>query len=296
MRIKYPFNNNFEVYNQEEKNELSKLNFLLTNNNGDFLELGILNPVSKFFGLNVFNEEKKQHFKFLDQIIPQGLEVEEVEFLGYKVKRKFKSKFSENIDVIVEDTIKTDSFGDEGELKYDDNGILKEQFAGGEVEKFPQDSFYLGPSGGMIYEISNFDGKVLFDLDMKELNDFDEWGREYKVEFENGIVLVEFVKKKDDIEEYKQYFGLKAVNFSFDFIKDFIEKNYGYSEQREYNGKRFIYRLLTANVLDYKRFIIGAGFSKEEVFNQINLLEFHQSELEKLDESFDSSFFKDNHF
>lgn len=246
MNVKYRLSGNEFNFKQTETDEVKKLNFLLSNNKGDFLNLGVSENSSKFQGLNVLRKEDFVFFKFLEAIVPKGLEVEEVEYLGYKVKRYFKSNF-----------------------------------AIGETGDAPCDVFYLGPTGGVIYEIQNFDGEVFFDIDMRSFYDFKDEGRFYFVNETNGVVLVEYEKKDEKGDtEYKLYFGIKAVNFLHEIIGEWQKREYFYSKQRGSLSERYVYRLLSAKVDTDKKFIIGAGFSEEEVLKQIELLEFHQNELE----------------
>lgn len=250
MRIRYNIANDFYTYEQLDKSELSKLNFLLTNNKGDFLNCGIIKNSSKFQGLNICNPKTLEMFKIIDEIVIGNLQVEEVEYEGYRVSRKFASLVTQSIE-----------------------GVEKN------LEKQTCDKFYLGPSGGMIYEIQNFDGSILLDLDMRKLNDFDNWGREYKVYKEDGIVFVEYTKKNEKQETYKVYLGIKAPNFSYDLIEEWKEKEYEYSKLRNTEYKRFIYRVMRINILESKKIIFGCSFSQRDVIDQINLLENHKDEL-----------------
>ena len=72
----------------------------------------------------------------------------------------------------------------------------------------------------MIYEIFNYEGDIVFDLDIKKLNDFDEWGREYNVYNEDGIVYVEYTKKKKEKRKIINYvLELRLLIFNMIYYK-----------------------------------------------------------------------------
>lgn len=261
MNIKYVFPNSYYNFEQDNKEHLENLSFLLTNQKGDFLINGIEKNSTKYQGFNICDSKTQEIFKIIDEIIPKGLEVDSVEYNGYEVKRIFKSKFTESL-VEVEGEKST-------EIKND--SIIT------------SDKFYLGQNGGFIYHISNFEGKILVNLDMRGANDFDKWGRDYKIKSENGIIFVEYTKKSDDNSEYKLYLGIKASNFLCDLVENWEERTYSYSKKRGSLDTLYIYNLLNAKINGNKKIIFGAGFSKEEVVSQINLLEFHEDELTGLD-------------
>ncbi len=282
MRISYILNNQTYSYEQNDLVELSKLNFLLTNEKGDFLNLGVKNNNCKFQGLNIFNSEQKEIFKFIEEIIPVKLRTFEVINEGYRITRIFNSKFMKPTKIIVSDSNKQDSlFGEEGKLEYDENGNILEKL---DVKspKIPKDHFYVGPSGGMIYEIENFSGNLLIDIDMKKRDDYSTIGRIYNVYKKDNVIMIEYTKNKENNTEidYKQYLGIKSTNFEYEFIKEWTEKNYEYSKVRNSLSSWYIYRLMKIKIRENKRLIFGTGFTEEEVLKQISLLEQHETELE----------------
>lgn len=263
MKIIYDLDNESFTYEQKEGQEIAKLNFLLTNNKGDFLNLGAISNSCKFQGFNVCHQNS-EIYKFLDEIVVCKMNTEEVVYGGYFARRDFIS------DLVTE--------------------VLEESKRENlEFRESAYDRFFLGPTGGIIYEIGNFNGDFYIDLDLRKLSDFDEWGRNYKVYKKDGVVLVEYIKKTLEKEDYKMYFGVKAVNFSYELLEEFVKKEYSYSRQRNSSYERYVFRLMKVNVTDNKQLICGAGFSEEEVLEQIFLLEFHKTELS----SFDRNQYKD---
>ncbi len=271
MKINYNLaNENFSYKNVENEEEIKKLNFLLTNNKGDYLNLGIDKNSCKYNGLNICRSEDMKIFKILDEMILENVKCMDISYNGFKIFKKYSSNLSSNLEVLDEN-------------KINDNSLQNDK-------NLCNDSYYLGPTGGVVYEISNYEGLISFDFDMRELNDFDEWGREYNVYIENGIIIIEFTKKKGDLEEYKLYAGIKTPNILYEIKNQWVEKEYEYSKKRNSLYKRYVFRAFNLIINDHKKIIISSGFSKEEIFKQINLLEHHQKELEKFDENFVNDF------
>ncbi len=264
MKINYHLPNQSYSFDQVDPKEIENLNFLLSNNKGDFVNLGLNKNTSKFQGWNVINQDSLKVFKILDEILPKEMEVDEIDFYSYKASRKFASKFSENVSYTIDEHGNSDHI--EQKIK-------------------TTDTFYLGPAGGVVYEIKNFDSELDIDLDCKELNDFDEWGRDYNVFKENGILFVEFTKNSGDNDNYKLWFGIKASNFLYNLKKEWVKKEYEYSKQRNSLHKRYVYRLMSISVKESKILFMGSGFSKEDVATQIALLETHKDELEGFDKT-----------
>lgn len=150
------------------------------------------------------------------------------------------------------------------------------------------DSFYLGPTGGIIYEYANADKEIFLDLDCHKYGDFDEWGRNYSVSIEEDILYVHYKKELDSSKEYELHFGVDISSLSYDLKQEWISKEYSYSKEREYNGERYIYRLLSLSDGSQK-VICGASKSKSEVKNQILLLRDHEKELKNFDKELDKN-------
>ncbi len=262
MKITYKLKNQITSYEEKDSIEVLKSNFLLTNSKGDFLNLGIQKNSSKFQGYYYCNSQTLEMFKLLDEIILKDLEIDEVEYSGFKVVRKFNSKFISQDDK-KENTI---------------------------------DSFYLGPTGGFIYEIKNYEGDLFIDLDIRKQFDFDKWGRDYKIYKENGIIIVEYTKSNQESEDYKLFLAIKSQNFLYKLIEKWEEKNYEYSKIRNTESKLFIFKLMKIQIQNSKKIYFGASKSKEEALNQISLLEQHELELKSFDKDIFTELTKNKNF
>jgi glycogen debranching enzyme len=293
MRISYFLNGQEYEFNSLNREENKKLNGVLSNPKGDFFTIPAYENVSKFQGFNICDPKTFKLFKIIESIKPKGFNVEKISTDGINVKRFFKSQIVSSMRIPVMDnhTHTDQTFGERGDLEYDEEGVLSENVPD-HHKQVPEEKIYLGPTGGFIYEIDNFDGSVDIDLDMREFHDFDKWGRNYETYVKGGVFFVKYSKGED----YNLYLGIKAVNFSYDLIKEWIKKEYSYSKQRGSLWEWYIYRLMEFHVDGNKKLIFGAGFSESEVVEQIVLLEEHQKELEKFDEDFIKAVTKDVDF
>lgn len=283
MKIYYDLGNQIYSYTQTNPDEIKKLNFILTNSNGSYLNFGAQNNSCKFQGLNIYNEKTKNIHKFVEEIIPKNLTLKEISYEGNKVVRIFNPIKTSPTNIIVNEKNKADQlFGEEGKLKYNENGILEEEI-NVPSQITPKDSFYLGPSGGMIYEIQNFKGDLIIDIDMKLRDDFQTEGRQHNIYKENEITIVEYTKTNKDNSQYKQYLTIKSTNLKSTPIEEWTKKEYDYSKERNTLYEWYIFRLLKANVDNSKKIFFGTGFTKEEALNELTLLELHQNELENYD-------------
>jgi len=264
MKINYDLLGEVYTYEQIDSLESSKLNFLLTNSKGDFANFGVLNNSCKFQGFSIYSKENEL-YKFIDEILVVGMKPKSITYGGYFARRDFISN-------LTQETLK-DSIVDN--IDYTDSSF---------------DRFYLSGAGGMTYEIGNFSGEIIIDLDMRKLSDFEVWGRNYNVYKKEGVVFVEYTKKIGDVDAYKLYFGVKAINFSYELISEFVKKEYSYTKSRNSDFERYVYRLMKINISENKLIYFGAGFSEQEVLEQIYLLEFHKFELI----NYDKNLFSDN--
>ncbi len=279
MNIRYNFKENFYNYSQNNPREIDKLSFLLTNIKGDFLNLGFYKNSLKNQGYNYLDLDSNKFYKFIDMIIPNSLEVKEVIYEGFKVKRKFRSKLIENLT----EELDSNSF------IINNNENNKNNVETNKIEVF--DSFYLSPTGGLIYEIENYEGNISLKVDFREMNDFSTIGRYYNSYKKDGILFLEYTKKDSRDESktnYKLIMGIKTVNFDYSIIGEWEEMIYSYSKNRSSKYSLYIYDYLRINVDcigSNKRILFGFGFTEEEVKSQIELIEKYQNDLENMDKN-----------
>ena len=229
MFIDYVMGGKNHTFKQVSEKDLLNLNFLLTNSKGDYLNLGVEYNSCKYQGFNVCKNSTVEIFKFIEAIFPIGVDVDRVKYTGNSIERTFKSKFTEELNYISDSNSESEDF------------FSKEKTS-------TKDSFFVGPTGGLIYEINNFEGQLVLDLDMKKKNDFNKSGRDYNVFSEGGVVYVEFTKKNGKYS-YKQFMAVKAQNFSYDLVEKFVTKHYKFTRLQKSDWRWSVFRLMNINVL-----------------------------------------------
>ena len=141
MFIDYILRDKIHTFEQFSKEDLMSLNFLLTNSKGDFLNLGVNSNSCKYQGFSVCKTSTVEIFKFIESIVPTGVVVDRVSYFGDRVERTFKSSFTQEINYTYSDSETPDDF-----LSDTDEFFSKDKIA-------TKDSFFVGPTGGLIYEI-----------------------------------------------------------------------------------------------------------------------------------------------
>lgn len=121
------------------------------------------------------------------------------------------------------------------------------------------DKFYLSNKKVITYE-SNFNEEIFLDLDIRERDDYSTENRNYDFYFENDILIIEY--KKNNI-----FLGLTGTNF--EQIKQWINKKYEYSKERNSIYDLYVFRALKFK-LNNSKIYLSAGFSKEEIIENLN--------------------------
>jgi hypothetical protein len=94
----------------------------------------------------------------------------------------------------------------------------------------------------LVYEKS-FDSPVRLILDCKKSYDCDEWGRNYSIDYEDGVLIVNF-EKVSSTNPYKIYTAIYSDNLKYEKIENWIEKNYNFDKQRNDGFNRHVYEAL----------------------------------------------------
>ena len=136
-----------------------------------------------------------------------------------------------------------------------------------------EDIYYLS-SKGLVYS-SNYDSWIYLDLDCKNKNDFDKWGRNYKIYKKNNIYIIEYTKTKTNQSdnEYQVFLGILGSNITFEKLEQWIEKEYDYSKMRGTESNIHIFRALRFKTSRNNKVFFCYGFSQEEVLNKTSSIE-----------------------
>ena len=107
------------------------------------------------------------------------------------------------------------------------------------------------PSGSnsLIYEVNKESDMELF-FDVKESYDSREWGRNYEIFEDDGIIIVKFTKKTDGREDSsdgkEEYTFYTAIHCGpkYEKINRWVKKEYEYDKKRNSSFERFVFYAL----------------------------------------------------
>jgi glycogen debranching enzyme len=139
-------------------------------------------------------------------------------------------------------------------------------------KKSAMETFYM-PKGhnAMLYELS-MPLELNLILDCKNSYDDREWGRNYEVTREKGLIIVKFAKKTDNREdstegekEYEIYIAVKSDNDFYRLNDSWIERNYRFDAIRNSKSKRFAYNSIE---LIGRKFVFSASSIKKDAVKE----------------------------
>ena len=256
MDIRYKIAKQIVSFTQKESDDL--FSYVLTNQKGDCIIQSLEHSACKSFGF--FKRDNINHdlIKVIDWFGTIDYVTKNVEVQEYSVTKEFSSPYYDN-----------------------DNSIIG-------FEKIT-----ISPNGGFIFE-TNIDSKITLDLDVRRFADFSKFGKEYKIYFEEGILFIEFTKINEDSneEELRVFIGIKTQNLVYDEIKQWIEKEYFYDALRGLNSKEFIFRALQIDIQNaHKKIHVGYSTSKEEVYEQLIIMDNFEHIIEEVERGIDEESF-----
>ncbi len=264
-------------------NIINKGGILLNSEKESFLNLGFKENFTKFNGF--YSSLNNEIYKIIDEFV---LDTEKsvvcIEDNDLEITRVYDSTYAKvQKRVPLGSKIEGDIIG----VSYGDDGNI-EEIVDYEGESSTRETFFVGLTGGLIYNINNFYGNINVDLDIRKGKNFSEWGRYYDVYKENDIIIVEFEKKIENEEksEYKVYVAFRIPNSEIKIKKEWIKKEYFYDKERNSDFIRYVFRGFSFKVLDYKRVYIGVGLSKEDALKEIKLLTLHEDEVKNIKKNF----------
>ena len=151
------------------------------------------------------------------------------------------------------------------------------------------ESFFM-PSGlnSLLYELDD-PARINLFLDFREAYDNREWGRNYQINAESGIILVHFTKLTDNREdstggkdEYSIYLALKSDFENYEFVDEWVERDYDIDKQRNSQSKRFVYKAIA---MHGTRFAFSMSKNKADAIRECKY-SFSNFEKLKKDEEF----------
>ncbi len=258
--------------------------FCLTSSTGCFLALG-RRDFCKYYGY--FFRGKGRLYKIVDDfVLATDRKVKGIINKDFSVKRVYESTYG----MVKKVPLSSKAGGEIIGIEYGDEGLVEEVLEL-EEEVSTEEEFFVGLTGGLEYFIDNFYGEVYVDLDVRKADDFGEWGRIYDVKIKDDNVIVKFSKGEDVL-----YVIFRIPNSKIKLLNEWIKKEYSYDKRRGSLSEWYVYRAFKFKVVDYKRVIVGVGFSEEEALKEVRLLEFHSDEMKRLKGDFLNNLVKKNDF
>ncbi len=256
MDINYSFAKKELLLTKRDNDDLHS--FLLTNQFGDIIHQSLKPEVCKSFGFFQRDHEKNKLIKVIDFIGPTNVDISKVDIKEFQITKHLSSPFVDSNETI---------------------GFEK---------------ITISPNGGCMYEVQT-DSSIVLDLDVKYFDDYSKWGKEYQIYEEKDILFIEFLKKDEQNNEVlKYYIGIKTQNLQYQRIEEWVEKNYSYDKLRGLDSQEFVFRALSIDILNvHKKIAIGYSQDKEDVFEQLIILDNFEHIVETVEEGIDSNSFTD---
>ncbi|MFT4244092.1 MAG: amylo-alpha-1,6-glucosidase [Candidatus Woesearchaeota archaeon] len=256
MDIRYKIAKQIVSFTQKEYDDL--FSYVLTNQKGDCIIQSLEDSKCKSFGFFKRDNEKHTLIKIIDWFGTKQFTTKNIEIQEYSITKEFSSPYYENEDSVI--------------------GFEK---------------ITISPNGGFIFE-TNVDSNIIVDLDIRYFSDFSKFGKEYKIYQEEGILFIEFIKKNENSneEDLKVYIGIKTQNLIFKEIQQWIEKEYSYDALRGIDSKEFIFRALEIEIQNvHKKIHIGYSTTKEEVYEQLIIMDNFEHIIEEVERGIDEESF-----
>ena len=116
-----------------------------------------------------------------------------------------------------------------------------------------------------LYKLENHNGDVEVTLDCREIYDFDDKGRIYKIYRKKNYLIVEYTKFSDNKlknEKYKVYLVIKGCE-GYKSINKWEQKEYEYDKKRRAKSKCYVYKAINIQVKEKTNLIFSYGDNLE---------------------------------
>ncbi|MBN1385830.1 hypothetical protein JW968_02510 [Candidatus Woesearchaeota archaeon] len=120
-----------------------------------------------------------------------------------------------------------------------------------------------------VYQLDR-EQEVIIDLDMRQIYDYDEWGRAYDIEKVRDTILVRFTKHVGDQKKYEAYLAIRSDSGQFDMINEWIKEGYEYERQRkDSHHEWYVYRALS---IIGKNFVFSFSLDREKALKEADFV------------------------
>lgn len=192
-------------------------------------------------------------------------------FLDFKTTkyRGFFSKYKTSDGWSLAKSIDTISIGDVSPEIINHLWGYEKKYSKGAVEKFfmCQDS--------LLYEVDNYDGNSLLSLDVRDIHNFDSFGKKYSVSKEKDFVIIKYSKS-----DFTRYIVIKTST-PYILQEKWVENFFEFDDKRKNApASWFVYEAMLFKITGSAKIVITTADDKEKAINEANRV-YYSSELLK---------------
>jgi len=159
-----------------------------------------------------------------------------------------------------------DEIKSNGKIKSINNNFFNMEI----VKKGFKESYFM-PHGhnSLIYETDKAKNTELL-LDCRESYDTSVWGKFYVIFEEKGKIIVKFIKKQEETEQFTLYLVIDKAGLGYSKTDKWVKKHYTLDEKRKSHPYEcYVYSALK---IKGKRIIFSVGKDKEKAIEENNLI------------------------
>lgn len=144
----------------------------------------------------------------------------------------------------------------------------------GTTEKF----YFL--NHGLVYDIQNYEGSCFLDLDFRDIYDYDDKERVYKITQEKGLIIIEYKKFS------KSFFLVISGAESFEKQDKWVEKKYSYDFARASKSSFWVYSALSLTIRGSAHLLFSYGETRKDAIKNLESLEKSKSHIIHLEHTY----------
>lgn len=142
-------------------------------------------------------------------------------------------------------------------------GIKNKMYA---VQRYSGDALeeFIMFNKSLHYQVSEYQGGITIDLDMRRVYDEDDQGRIYKIYWEAGAIVVEYAK----LPQHQQSFLIIRGADRFTLLNQWEPRQYAYDAARGGKAERWVYKALRIQCQGQRRLTFTLGLSKQQAMDE----------------------------
>jgi len=135
---------------------------------------------------------------------------------------------------------------------------------------------------GLIYSASSYNGQIIIDLDFREINDYDDTGRIYRISNveSSDTIVVEYAKYTDNtlsVVEKKYYLAIKGAK-NYSSPDAWIKRYYNYDASRGSRSEFYVYRALKIECRKNISLMFAFSEDRDEAIKKVGDIDEEQSD------------------